>query len=131
MSKFRILSTHVSTDVANLEQIKEYLEKTLGLERLRELNRPNQGSVVWYPGLELSQATSDARPGLLKHVAWQVDDIHEAIRVLRETGFMFETEEPREIDLKHLDTKEIVRFIFFETPLGFRGELYEVNPGAE
>ena len=128
MPNFRILSTHASIDVHNLEEGKKYLEKTLGLEKLRELTRPQQGTIVWYPGLELSQAEPGAKVGIVKHVAWQVDDIHEAIRVLKETGFTFETEDPRQIDVELLDTKEIVKFIFFETPLGFRGELFEANP---
>lgn len=128
MSKLRILDTHVSTVVSNFNESKNYLENTLLLKPLRVLTRPGQGPVAWYPGLEICQAALGESPGLLRHVAWQVDGIDDAIRVLKEAGCRFESVGPREIDIDNLDTKELVRFIFFETPLGFRGELYEVNP---
>ena len=76
------------------------------------------GRIVWFPGLELRQAAKDGAPGTVLHVAWQVDDIDEAVRVLRENGVTFESDEPRRIDAGSLDTDEIVRFIFFETPTG-------------
>jgi len=125
---FKIVSTHISTDVANLDETREYLEDVLGLEKLREVNREDIGTIVWYPGLELQQADSNAETGLVKHVAWQVDDIQEAIRVLKKKGVTFETEEARQIDECYLDTKEIVHYIFFRTPVGLQGELYQVRP---
>lgn len=125
---FEIVATHVSLDVANLDETKKFLEERCGLKKLRELKRPDGSTVVWYPGLELWQAGLDTTPGLVKHVAWQVDDLQEAIRVLKEKGVSFETEEPRQIDVTVLDTKEIVHYIFFNTPAGFRGELYQVKP---
>src|SRR5262245_15947920 len=108
MSRFRILSTHVSMDVANLEQAQSYLEETLGIDRLRRLDRPDGSTIVLYPGLELSQGDSNSTLGHAKHVAWQVDDIQEAIRSLKEEGFLFENEQPRVVDASYLDTKEII-----------------------
>jgi catechol 2,3-dioxygenase-like lactoylglutathione lyase family enzyme len=125
---FKIVSTHISTDVANLDEAREYLEDVLGLEKLRELSREDIGTIVWYPGLELRQADSNAKTGLVKHVAWQVDDIQEAIRLLKKKGVTFETEGPCQIDVCYLDPKEIVHYIFFKTPVGLQGELYQVGP---
>ena len=124
---FKVLDTHVSVDVANLDEARKYLEENCGLEKLRELNRPGV-TVAWYPGLELSQAGPNVRPGIVKHVAWQVDDINQATQILKERGVIFESEEPKQIDVKLLDTREIIRFIFFTTPVGLRGELYQVGP---
>lgn len=124
---FKILATHVSMDVANLDETRKYLEEVCGLKKLRQVTRPTF-TVVWYPGLELWQAGPEATPGIVKHVAWQVDDIYEAVRVLKERGVTFETEEPQRIDVDVLDTGEIVRYIFFTTPVGLQGELYQVSP---
>ena len=118
-------------EVANLEQSEEYFSKVLGMERFREFQKPEVGRIVWFPGLELRQAGKDGAPGTVLHVAWQVDDIDEAVRVLREKGVAFESDEPRQIDVGNLDTDEIVRFIFFETPTGLQGELYQVDQPGE
>lgn len=124
---FEILATHVSIDVANLNEARKYLEEKLGLQKIREVNRP-EFTVVWYPGLELWQASLQATPGMVKHLAWQVDDIDEAVRMLKERGVTFESDRPQQVDVNVVDTGEIVRFIFFTTSLGFQGELYQVSP---
>ncbi|MFH1927349.1 MAG: hypothetical protein ABIK79_04125, partial [Chloroflexota bacterium] len=67
-------------------------------------------------------------PGIAKHVAWQVDDIDEAVRELKERGVNFDFEEPKQIDPAVVDTGEIVRYIFFSTSVGLQGELYQVSP---
>ena len=127
---FKILDTHTAVEVVNLEQSEEYFSKVLGMERFREFQKPEVGRIVWFPGLELRQTGKDGAPGTVLHVAWQVDDIDEAVRALRENGVTFESDEPRRIDAGSLDTDEIVRFIFFETPTGLQGELYQVDlPG--
>jgi catechol 2,3-dioxygenase-like lactoylglutathione lyase family enzyme len=125
---FKILATHVSIDVPDLQATKQYLEKTLGIKKLRQVDRPDLGQIVWYPGLELWQAGSDGTAGRVRHVAWQVADIDETIDFLKGNGVVFETEEPRQIDTRYLDTKEVIRFIFFKTPDGLEGELYQVDP---
>ena len=127
---FKIVATHVSMDVADLDGTQKYLEQTCGLEKLREVKRPGF-RVVWYPGLELWQAGPEATPGIVKHVAWQVQDIDEAIRVLRGRGVEFETDGPKRIDVDVVDTRERVRYVFFTTPVGFQGELYEVKPAEK
>lgn len=124
---FDILGTHVSMDVANLDETTKYLEETLGLKKLRQVTLPDF-TIVWYPGLELWQAGPDATPGIAKHVAWQVDDIDEAVRELKERGVNFDFEEPKQIDPAVVDTGEIVRYIFFSTSVGLQGELYQVSP---
>ena len=124
---FEIIDNHVSVDVADLEATRSYLEESCGLNKLREVNRPGL-TIAWYPGLELWQATDDAAPGIVKHVAWQVDDIDAAVVDLKAKGVTFDTEEIQQIDVDVVDTGEIVRYIFFTTPVGLQGELYEVNP---
>lgn len=123
---FKIVATHVSMDVSDLAATQEYLEQVCGFEKLRQVTRP-EFRVVWYPGLELWQAKPEATPGVVKHVAWQVDDIDEAVRVLKDRGMTFETEEPQQIDVNVVDTGESVRYIFFTSPVGFQGELYQVS----
>src|SRR5262245_40009694 len=119
MSKLRVLSTHVRIELPNVVPIREFLENTLGMEPLRALNRPQQPSIGWYPGLELSEANSEVPSGI-RHIAWEVEDIDEVVRLLRAKGVAFETDEPRQIDSKYLSNQnEVVRFIFFETPMGF------------
>ena len=125
---FKVLATHVAVDVADLNAAKQFLEDCLGLVRLRELNRPDIGPIAWYPGVELQQAQANRKPNELRHLAWQVDNLEEAIRHLKQSGANFEFDEPRQVDAALLDTNEIVRYIFFDMPAGLRGELYEVNP---
>ncbi len=124
---FRILQTHVSVDVPDLTEAKKYLQEICGLEKIRELKKTDK-TITWYPGVELSQVEDGEKPGIVKHIAWQVDDIRQAMRVLKEKGVCFDTEEPAEVDPALLDTKEVVRYVFFHTPIGFRGELYQVAP---
>ncbi len=124
---FEIIDSHVSVDVADLEETRKYLEERCGLQKSREVKRPGV-TVVWYPGLELWQVADDATPGVVKHVAWQVDDIDAAVQDLKENGVTFATEEIQQIDVDVVDTGEIVRYIFFTMPVGLQGELYEVSP---
>ncbi|HZQ05851.1 MAG TPA: VOC family protein [Anaerolineae bacterium] len=126
---FKILATHVSVDVADLDQAKHYLEAS-GIQKLRELTRPDGVRVIWYPGLELHQVAPNGTAGVVNHVAWEVDDIQEAIRELRANGVTFEKEQPSEIDIALLDRPDRVQFIFFTTPLGLRGEIVQVTPSA-
>ena len=95
---FEIIDNHVSVDVADLEATRRYLEESCGLNKLREVNRPGL-TIAWYPGLELWQATDDAAPGIVKHVAWQVDDINAAVVDLKAKGVTFDTEEIQQIDV--------------------------------
>ena len=103
---FNIVGTHVSMDVADLDETRRYLEDVCGLEKLRQVTRPTF-TVVWYPGLELWQAGPDSTPGAVKHLAWQVDDIDEAVRVLSQTGASFETEAPQAIDVEVVDLRTL------------------------
>ncbi len=124
---FKILATHVAVDVEDLQATMHYLDDVVGLKELREVNRPNV-RVVWYPGLELAQAKPDSAPGIVKHVAWEVDDILAAIRDLKAQGVTFEGDEPRQIETAVVSTHQRVRYVFFTTPVGLRGELVQVDP---
>ena len=62
------------------------------------------------------------------HVAWQVDDIDATVARLRAGGVIFDTEEVQAIDVDVVSTKESVRYVFFDMPIGVKGELYEVKP---
>jgi catechol 2,3-dioxygenase-like lactoylglutathione lyase family enzyme len=126
---FTIVATHVSVDVADLDEAKRYLEAS-GIAKLRELTRPDGGKVVWYPGLELRQVEPTATPGIVKHVAWEVDDIGEAMRELKKNGLTFEADVPGEIDTALLDRPDRVQYAFFTTPIGLRGEIVQVTPAV-
>ena len=122
-----IVATHVAIDVADLEETKRYLEVS-GVQKLRELTRPDGLKVAWYPGLELRQVEPNATPGVVKHVAWEVDDIGSAMREMKANGVMFDTEDPNQIDSSLLDCGDCVEYAFFMTPGGLRGEIVQVTP---
>ena len=124
----KILGSHVRVEVDDLDKAKERLSKLLGMAPLRQLRKPDGTCVVWYPGLELAESAQPVQQGLMSHLAWEVDDIQEAMQLLKANGVVFETGEARQIDPSLLDTKELVQFVFFESPLGFRGELYQITP---
>jgi len=123
----KILGSHVRIEVDDLENAKQRLGKMLGMAPLRQLRKPDGSSVVWYPGLELAQSGQPAQPTLISHLACEVDDIQKAMQELRSTGVIFETDRPQQIDPAYLDTKELVQFVFFQSSLGFRGELYQIT----
>ena len=112
-------------DVADLEETIRYLEETLGLPKLREITVDGPGRIVFYPGLEVTQAAPGVTAGVVKHVAWEVEDIYEAIRELKKLGVTFETEGPLEAPFE--DTEELVLYIVFTTPVGLAGELIQVK----
>jgi catechol 2,3-dioxygenase-like lactoylglutathione lyase family enzyme len=124
----RIVATHVALDVADLEETKRYLEAS-GIQKLRELRRGDV-QVVWYPGLELRQAKLDGTPGVVQHVAWEVDDIVSAMREMKANGVVFDTEGPNLLDAKLLDRADRVEYAFFTTPVGLRGEIVQVTPAS-
>src|SRR5262245_42395184 len=105
---FTILATHVAVDVPDLEQAKQYLEGC-GIHKLRELNRPGV-TVAWYPGLELRKVEPNATAGIVKHVAWEVDDIAAAMRELKAQGVTFDSEGPNQLDVALLDRPDRVQF---------------------
>ncbi len=123
---FNILATHSAFDVADLEATKQYLDAR-GIQKLRELTRPDGFKVVWYPGLELRQVELNATAGIVKHVAWEVDNIEAAMNDLKATGVVFDTETPNQIDVALLDRPDRVQYAFFTTPVGIRGEIVQVN----
>ena len=123
------IETHVRLDVPNLKTAREYLEDTLGLPLLRSVVRP-EFTVAWYSGLELWQAEDDGEQSVTTHVAWQVDNIDATVERLRRDVVTFDTEEVQAIDAEVVTTNERVRYIFFDTPLGVKAELYEVKPSS-
>lgn len=124
-----IVATHVAVEVADLEATKKYLEAS-GIQKLRELRRGDV-QVVWYPGLELRQAKPDGTPGVVQHVAWEVDDIASAMSELKATGVVFDTEGPNLLEVTLLDRADKVQYAFFTTPVGLRGEIVQVTPESQ
>ena len=55
-------------------------------------------------------------------------DIDATVERLMVRGVIFDTEEVQAIDVDVVSTKESVRYIFFDMPMGVKGELYEVKP---
>ena len=125
MFSLRSISTHVSMDVTDLEQTTEYLEENLGLSKLREVTVEGLGRIVFYPGLELMQAAPGVAAGVVKHVAWEVENIHEAMSELKKNGVTFETDHPLEAPFE--ETGEMVLYVNFTTPVGLAGELVQVK----
>jgi catechol 2,3-dioxygenase-like lactoylglutathione lyase family enzyme len=85
------------------------------------------GRIVFYPGLELMQATPERPITAVKHVAWEVKDIVEAMRALKARGVTFESEAPLEAIAPSPDTGERILYCFFTTPIGLTGELVETR----
>jgi catechol 2,3-dioxygenase-like lactoylglutathione lyase family enzyme len=127
MTTTQILSTHVALDVADLEATIRYLEEVLEIPRLRQVFVPGLGRIVWFPGLELMQATTERPVTQMKHVAWEVENIVEAMNTLKARGVTFESDAPQEALAPSPDTGERVRYCFFSTPVGLSGELTETR----
>jgi len=124
VAKLKVLSTHVSMDVPDLEKTTRYLEDALGIAKQREVTVPGLGRIAFYPGLELMQASAGQQAGVVKHVAWEVEDIVAAMHELGEKGVVFETDRPQEAPFR--ETGEMVLYVNFTTPVGFAGELIQV-----
>ena len=120
------ISTHVSVDVADLDAATKYVEETLGLAKIREITPEGVGRIVWYDGLELMQADPGVAAWNVKHVAWEVEDIHQVMRELKSKGVVFESEGPKETPVFE-ETGEVILYAFFETPVGLPGELIEIR----
>ena len=120
------ISTHVAVDVADLDAATRYAEETLGLTKLREVTPEGMGRIVWYDGLELTQADPGVGAWSVKHVAWEVEDIHQVMRELESRGVVFESEEPQETPVFE-ETGEVILYAFFQTPVGLPGELIEIR----
>ena len=126
----KILATHTYVTVPDLAAAGRYLEEVCGFKKVRQVTRPGV-NVVWYPGLELWEGDPEENPGVGQHLAWQVEDIDETVRMLKKRGVTFETESPKQVDVNLVDTREIIRYIFFTTPVGLRGELVEIGAAEE
>jgi hypothetical protein len=125
MFTLKSVSTHVSMDVADLEETTRYLEQVLHLSKLREVTVEGLGRIVFYPGLELMQADPGVTPRVVKHLAWEVEDIDEAIAQLKKEEVVFETDGPLEAPFEEMG--ELVLYINFTTPVGLEGELIQVK----
>jgi catechol 2,3-dioxygenase-like lactoylglutathione lyase family enzyme len=127
MTTMQIVSTHVALDVTDLDASCRYLEEVLGLTRVRQVVVPGLGRIVWYPGLELMQATPERPVTAMKHVAWEVANIAEAMRTLKARGVKFDSDAPLEGMAPSPDSGERVLYCFFTTPIGLSGELTETR----
>ena len=127
MTTMQILSTHVALDVADLEATTRYLEEVLGLRMVRQVFVPGLGRIVFYPGLELMEATPERPVTGVKHVAWEVANIVEAMQALKARGVTFESDTPLEAIAPSPDIGERVLYCFFTTPIGLNGELTETR----
>ena len=127
MTTMQILSTHVVLDVADLEATTHYLEEILEIPRLRQVFVPGMGRIVFFPGLELMEATPERPVTGVKHVAWEVENIVEAMQALKARGVTFESDSPLEAIAPSPDTGERVLYCFFSTPVGLNGELTETR----
>ena len=125
MFSLKSVSTHVAVDVADLDAATKHAEETLGLSKIREITPEGIGRIVWYDGLELTQADPGVAAWVVKHVAWEVEDIREAMAELKSRGVEFESEEP--LETPRFETGEVILYAFFRTPVGLPGELIEVR----
>ena len=60
---FEIIDSHVSVDVADLEETRRYLEEACGLTKFREVNRPGL-TIAWYPAWSCGRRPMTPRPAL-------------------------------------------------------------------
>jgi catechol 2,3-dioxygenase-like lactoylglutathione lyase family enzyme len=125
MVALRSISTHVAMDVADLEETTKYLEEILGLPKLREATVEGVGRMVFYPGLELTQAAPRTPAGVVKHVGWEVEDIQATMIELKRRGVTFEPDPPGEAAFEA--DRLLVLWTNFTTPVGLAGELIQIK----
>jgi glyoxylase I family protein len=126
----RILRTHhVAIICSDYLRSRQFYVETLGLEVIREVHRRERGSYKLDLGLPdgmqielFSFPDPPQRPSYpeacgLRHLAFEVPDVEEAVRELQDRGV---TVEPVRID-EHTGR----RFTFFADPDGLPLELYE------
>ena len=119
---------HVAIICSNYEISKEFYVEKLGFEIIREIYREERQSYKLDLKLEESQIelfsfpNSPKRPSYpeacgLRHLAFEVDDIEEAVKELK--GKNIQVEEIR------IDEYTEKKFTFFNDPDGLPLELYE------
>lgn len=119
---------HVAIICSNYEISKEFYVEKLGFEIIREIYREERQSYKLDLKLGESQIelfsfpNSPKRPSYpeacgLRHLAFEVDDIEEAVKELK--GKNIQVEEIR------IDEYTEKKFIFFNDPDGLPLELYE------
>ncbi len=119
---------HVAIIVSDHDKAKEFYVEKLGFPVLRDNYRPDRGD--WKLDLQFGDSELEifaipdapARPSQpeaqgLRHLAFRVDDVEQAVKELAARGI--ECEEVR------LDTYSQRRFTFFHDPDGLPLELHE------
>ena len=119
---------HVAIIVSDYERAKAFYVEKLGLPILRENYREERGD--WKLDLQFGDGELEivaspgapARPGHpeaqgLRHLAFRVDDVEQAVKELEEQGIPCEP--------IRLDTYTQRRFTFFHDPDGLPLELHE------
>ena len=119
---------HVAIIVSDYQKAKEFYVEKLGFPVLRENFRPDKGD--WKLDLQFGDGELEifAIPGAparpdhpeaqgLRHLAFRVDDVEQAVKELEEQGIPCEP--------IRLDTYTQRRFTFFHDPDGLPLELHE------
>ncbi|MGE6754537.1 SMU1112c/YaeR family gloxylase I-like metalloprotein [Rossellomorea sp. NPDC071047] len=120
---------HIAIICSDYNRSKNFYVNKLGFEVIQEVYREERNSYKLDLALNgeyvielFSFSTAPARPSYpeargLRHLALEVEDIEETVRLLKKEGI--ETEEIR------IDPYTHKRFTFFEDPDGLPLELYE------
>lgn len=113
---------HTSVRVKNLEESIRFYHQVVGLPIIRQAGPADNPTIVWLPGIELSQRSegedTDA-PAFFGHIGLAVENIEEACQHLREQGIEFDT------PLKEVIFEEMgqrLKLAFFRDPDGISVE---------
>jgi glyoxylase I family protein len=126
----KILRTHhVAIICSDYDASKRFYAETLGLEIIREVHRSERGSYKLdlraSDGVQIElfsfpnppQRLSYPEACGLRHLAFEVSDIDEAVKELEEKGVL--------VERVRIDEHTGKRFTFFADPDGLPLELYE------
>jgi len=121
---------HVAIICSNYERSKDFYTRTLGLRVIQEIHRAERKSfkldlavggsyqieIFSFP--DSPARTTNPEACGLRHLAFQVDNLDEAVEELKQKGVLFE-----EI---RFDEVRVKRFCFFFDPDGLPVELCEI-----
>ena len=113
---------HTAVKVKNLKESVKFYHQIVGLPIIRQAGPSDAPTIVWLPGLELSQRREEVSaeaPGFFGHIGLAVENIEEACQRLEEQGIEFDT------PLKEVIFQEMgqrLKLAFFKDPDGISVE---------
>jgi len=123
----KILGSHVSIEVEDIDKTFDYYTKIVGLKVIRKVSFDDGHRIIFFPGLEIHQMTSNKtvnnlKPYNLMHFGIEVENIESAVKELSKENNLPELE-INEIVFKEI--KQKVKYVLFKDNNGMEAELAE------